>query len=100
MTAAEWLMHATKCKCNRNKFSHKKWNIFVCIDGAMNDAMKQNIRAKVASYLKRAEEIKTNSKNGSNKKKAVPEGGNSKDNKDDDDSGDPDRRRMMQRFEG
>jgi vacuolar protein-sorting-associated protein 4 len=81
MTAAEWLMHATKY-------------------GAMNDAMKQNIRAKVASYLKRAEEIKTNSKNGSNKKKAVPEGGNSKDNKDDDDSGDPDRKRMMQRFEG
>jgi vacuolar protein-sorting-associated protein 4 len=72
----------------------------LCVDGAMNDAMKQNIRAKVNSYLKRAEEIKNISKNGSNKKKAVPEGGNSKDNKDDDESGDPDRKRMMQKFEG
>ena len=66
----------------------------------MNDAMKQNIRGKVNSYLKRAEEIKDISKNGTNKKKAVSEGGNGKDNKDDDDSGDPDRKRMMQKFEG
>jgi hypothetical protein len=66
----------------------------------MNDAMKQNIRGKVNSYLKRAEEIKDISKNGSKKKKPVAEGGNSKDNKDDDDSGDPDRKRMMQKFEG
>jgi hypothetical protein len=66
----------------------------------MNDTMKQSIRAKVNSYLKRAEEIKDISKNGSGKKKAVADGGNSKDNKDDDDSGDPDRKRMMQKFEG
>jgi len=65
----------------------------------MNDAMKQNIRSKVNSYLKRAEEIKDISKNGSKKKKPVAEGGNSKDNKDDD-GGDPDRKRMMQKFEG
>jgi hypothetical protein len=51
-------------------------------------------------YIKRAEEIKDISKNGSGKKKAVADGGNSKDNKDDDDSGDPDRKRMMQKFEG
>ncbi|UJR13877.1 hypothetical protein I4U23_000885 [Adineta vaga] len=81
MTAAEWLMHAVKY-------------------GAMNEAMKQNIRAKVNSYLKRAEEIKELNKGGSGKKKAVADGGNSKDNKDDDDSGDPDRKRMMQKFEG
>ena len=62
--------------------------------------MKQNIRGKVNSYLKRAEEIKNNSKNPSNKKKAVVEGGNNKDNKDDEDSGDPDRKRMMAKFEG
>jgi hypothetical protein len=66
----------------------------------MNDAMKQNIRGKVNSYLKRAEEIKDISKNGSKKKKPVAEGGNSKDNKDDDDNVDPDRKRMMQKFEG
>jgi len=76
VTAAEWLMHAVKY-------------------GAMNDALKQNIRSKVDSYLKRAEEIKNN---GSKKKKAVAEGGNSKDNKDDDESSDPDRKRMMQKF--
>jgi hypothetical protein len=66
----------------------------------MNDAMKQNIRGKVNSYLKRAEEIKHITKNGPGKKKPIAEGGNSKDNKDDDDSGDPDRKRMMQKFEG
>jgi hypothetical protein len=98
MIAAEWLMHAVKCKCNENKLDLK--NVFVYIDAAMNDAMKQNIRAKVNSYLKRAEEIKENSKKGPGKKKAVPEGGNSKDNKDNDDSDDPDRKRMMQKFEG
>ncbi|CAF1329520.1 unnamed protein product [Adineta steineri] len=80
MTAAEWLMHAVKY-------------------GAMNDAMKQNIRAKVNSYLKRAEEIRDMSKSNSGKKKAVADGGNSKDNKDDED-GDPDKRKMMQKFEG
>jgi len=62
--------------------------------------MKQNIRAKVTSYIKRAEEIKDISKNGSKKKKAVADGGNSKDNKDDDESGDPEEKRMMQKFEG
>jgi len=65
----------------------------------MNDAMKKNIRGKVESYLKRAEEIKNNSKNGG-KKKPVSESGSMKDNKDDDDGGDPDRKRMMQKFEG
>ena len=66
----------------------------------MNDQLKQNIRAKVNSYVKRAEEIKGSSKNESGTKKAVAAGGNSKDNKDDDESGDPERRRMMQKFEG
>jgi hypothetical protein len=66
----------------------------------MNDGSKQNIRAKVNSYLKRAEEIKNISKNGSGKKKAVSEGGNSKNNRDDDDSGDAEKKRMMQKFEG
>ncbi|CAF1534536.1 unnamed protein product, partial [Rotaria sordida] len=81
MAAAECLMHAVKY-------------------GAMNDQLKQNIRAKVNSYIKRAEEIKGSPKNGPETKKAVAAGGNSKDNKDDDDSGDPERRRMMQKFEG
>lgn len=74
--------------------------LFEFVDGAMNEGMKQNIRGKVESYLNRAEEIKNNSKNPSNKKKAVVEGGNSKDNKDDEDSGDPERKRMMAKFEG
>jgi len=86
MRAAECLMHAMKY-------------------GAMNEQLKQNIRAKVNSYLKRAEEIKKPSTNASGKKKATADsangGGNSKDNKgDDDDAGDPDRKRMMQKFEG
>ncbi|CAF1109139.1 unnamed protein product [Rotaria sordida] len=86
MTAADWLMQAMKY-------------------GAMNAQMKQTIRPKIESYVKRAEEIKGILKNGPAKKKAVADGpngrGTSKDNKgDDDDSGDPDRRRMMQKFEG
>lgn len=75
----------------------------------MNDQMKQNIRGKVSSYVKRAEEIKSLSKNGNvTKKKPVADTtGNSKNSKDgkggggdDDESGDPERRRMMQKFEG
>ena len=71
----------------------------------MNPQMKQSIRPKIESYVKRAEEIKDIIKNGPVKKKAVADTangrGNSKDNKgDDDDSGDPDRKRMMQKFEG
>jgi vacuolar protein-sorting-associated protein 4 len=85
MTAADWLMQAMKY-------------------GAMNPQMKQNIRPKIESYVKRAEEIKDILKNGSTKKKAVADTangrGNSKDNKDDDDNGDPEKRRMMQKFEG
>ncbi|CAF2339249.1 unnamed protein product [Rotaria sp. Silwood2] len=86
MTAADWLMQAMKY-------------------GAMNTQMKQTIRPKIESYVKRAEEIKEILKKGPSKKKAVADGpngrGNSKDNKgDDDDSGDPDRKRMMQKFEG
>ena len=75
------------------------------LDGAMNAQMKQTIRPKIESYVKRAEEIKDILKNGGSKKKAIADTangrGNSKDNKgDDDDSGDPDRKRMMQKFEG
>lgn len=86
MTAADWLMQAMKY-------------------GAMNPQMKQTIRPKIESYVKRAEEIKNIMKNGAPKKKAVADGANgrggSKDNKgDDDDSGDPERKRMMQKFEG
>ncbi|CAF3343231.1 unnamed protein product [Rotaria sp. Silwood1] len=86
MTAADWLMQAMKY-------------------GAMNVQMKQTIRPKIESYVKRAEEIKEILKHAPSKKKAVadaPNGrGNSKDNKgDDDDNGDPDRKRMMQKFEG
>ena len=73
------------------------------LDGAMNPQMKQTIRPKIESYVKRAEEIKNIMKNGAPKKKAVADSANgrSKDNKgDDDESGDPERKRMMQRFEG
>lgn len=70
----------------------------------MNPQMKQTIRPKIESYVKRAEEIKEILKKGPVKKKAVAEAGstrgNSKDNKGDDDEGDPDKRRMMQKFEG
>jgi hypothetical protein len=71
----------------------------------MNAQMKQTMRSKVDSYLKRAEEIKEILKNGPVKKKAVADTangrGNPKDNKgDDDDNGDPEKKRMMQKFEG
>jgi vacuolar protein-sorting-associated protein 4 len=80
-------------------------NHLYILDGIMNPQMKQTIRPKIESYVKRAEEIKEILKHGSGKKKAVADSangrGNSKDNKgDDDDSGDPDKKRMMQRFEG
>ena len=71
----------------------------------MNAQMKQTIRPKIESYVKRAEEIKGILKNGGQKKKAVADTANgkanSKDNKgDDEDNGDPDKKRMMQKFEG
>ncbi|CAF2104306.1 unnamed protein product, partial [Rotaria magnacalcarata] len=76
MTAADWLFQAMKY-------------------GAMNPQMKQTIRPKIESYVKRADEIKELLKKGSTKKKAVADTstgrGNSKDNKgDEDDNGDPD----------
>jgi hypothetical protein len=87
-----------------------KYNDFisndVCIlDGAMNAQMKQVIRPKIESYVKRAELLGLISKNGPVKKKAVADSANgrenSKDNKgDDDDSGDPDKKRMLQKFDG
>ena len=75
------------------------------LDGAMNPQMKQTMRAKADSYLKRAEDIKKMLQNGGSKKKAVADSangrGNSKDNKgDDDDNADPEKKRMMQKFEG
>jgi len=74
------------------------------LDGVMNNETKHKLRAKVESYLKRAEELKNIAKNEPVKKKALvddgPGRGNSKDNRDDDDSGDSDRRRMMQKLEG
>jgi vacuolar protein-sorting-associated protein 4 len=70
----------------------------------MNEQTKQKIRAKVESYLKRAEELKNMAKQGPVKKKALADDGagrgNSRDNKDDDESGDPEKKRMIQKFEG
>lgn len=70
------------------------------IDGAMNDQLKKNIRDKVSTYIKRAEEIKGHSKDRDDHKKVTADGGSSKDKKDDDDGDDPDKKRMMRRFEG
>ncbi|CAF3186221.1 unnamed protein product [Rotaria sp. Silwood2] len=62
------------------------------------------MRAKIESYLKRAEELQNIVKNGPVKKKELADDDrgrkNSKDNKDDDESGDPERKRIMQKFEG
>ncbi|CAF3040830.1 unnamed protein product [Rotaria sp. Silwood2] len=62
------------------------------------------MRAKIESYLKRAEELQNMVKNGPVKKKELADDDrgrkNSKDNKDDDESGDPERKRIMQKFEG
>lgn len=67
----------------------------------MNPPMKQTIRPKIESYVKRAEEIKEILKNGSSKKKAVADTANGRSgNSKDDDEGDPDKKRMMQKFEG
>ncbi|CAM4854957.1 unnamed protein product [Rotaria socialis] len=85
MTATDWLFRAMKY-------------------GEMNPQMKQAIRPKIESYMKRAEEIVQALKKGSTKEKAVVDTstgrGNSNDNKgDDDDNGDPDRKRMVEHFE-
>ncbi|CAM4866752.1 unnamed protein product [Rotaria socialis] len=73
MTATDWLFRAMKY-------------------GEMNPQMKQAIRPKIESYMKRAEEIVQALKKGSTKEKAVVDTstgrGNSNDNKgDDDDNG-------------
>ena len=103
MTAAHWLMQAMKCQYST--IIDRPCRTILVLDRAMNPQMKQTVRPKIESYVKRAEEIKNILKNGAPKKKAVADGANgrggSKDNKgDDDESGDPDRRRMMQKFEG
>jgi hypothetical protein len=70
----------------------------------MNEQMKQNLRAKANSYLKRAEEIVDLLKNGSDKKKTAAVDasgrGDSSNKGDDTDSGDIDQKRMMKKFEG
>ncbi|UJR33321.1 hypothetical protein I4U23_020771 [Adineta vaga] len=86
MAAADWFIHATKY-------------------GTMNDETKKRLRAKVATYLKRAEEIKNISNKKPSGRETVPNnhGGNerSKTRQDcDEDNDDPDKRRMMQKFEG
>ncbi|CAF4353776.1 unnamed protein product [Rotaria sp. Silwood2] len=86
MAAADWFMHAIKY-------------------GVMNAPTKQNIRAKVKTYIQRAEDIKNMSDNKSKKKLAVVSDDNdqrnSKRNKvSDDDNVDVDKKRMMQKFEG
>ncbi len=71
----------------------------------MNGTTKQHIRAKVDSYLKRAEEIKNMAESKPLKNQAVASDGTGrgspKGNKsNDDDSGDLDKKRMMQKFQG
>ncbi|CAF2994986.1 unnamed protein product [Rotaria sp. Silwood2] len=87
MTAADWLMQTMKY-------------------GALNVQMKQVIRPKVESYVRRAEEIKEVLKNGSAKKKPIAntsnERGNAKDNKgndDDENNRDVNRKLRLLKFE-
>ncbi|CAF4927583.1 unnamed protein product [Rotaria sp. Silwood1] len=80
MTAAHWLMQAIKY-------------------GGMNAQLKQTIRPKIASYIKRAEEIDLILK-----KKQVADGcndhGNARNNKNNSDSSDSDYKQLKQKFEG
>jgi len=71
----------------------------------MSGPTKQHIRAKVDSYLKRAEEIKNMAEGKPLKNQAVASDvtgrGSPKGNKiNDDDNGDSDKKRMMQKFQG
>jgi hypothetical protein len=71
----------------------------------MNESTKQNIRGKVKSYLKRAEEIQNIMSKTPSKKTPVASGamgpGNSNNNKGSDgENEDPEKKRMMQKFEG
>ncbi|CAF4002625.1 unnamed protein product, partial [Rotaria sordida] len=86
MAAADWFMHAIKY-------------------GVMNEPTKQKIRAKVKTYIQRAEDIKNMKDYKPKKKQAVAsddnDHGSSKRNRvSDDDNVDLDKKRMMQRFEG
>jgi hypothetical protein len=60
----------------------------------MTPTMKQNIRDKVNSYLKRAEDIKNRADTKPSKKSPVPSNPSGRDDED------PDKRRMVQKFEG
>jgi hypothetical protein len=62
----------------------------------MNASMKQNIRRKADTYLKRAEEIKKTTEKIPPTKSSAP----SNPPRRDDDNEDPDRKRMLQKFEG
>jgi hypothetical protein len=65
--------------------------IYFFLDGKMNDSMKQNIRGKANTYLKRAEELKKlPDKTPTPTKANVPAEG----------SQDQDTVRMMQKFQG
>ncbi|CAF3645531.1 unnamed protein product [Rotaria sp. Silwood1] len=73
--------------------------------GIMSENTKKTIRAKIESYLKRAEELQNIVKHGPVKKKELADDNrdrrNSKDNKDDDNEiSDPERKQLMQKFEG
>jgi hypothetical protein len=74
------------------------------LDGSMNDQTKQNIRRKVATYIKRAEEIKKITKQAPQEKKPVASDatgrGSPQSNRKNEDEGDVDKQRMMQKFEG
>jgi hypothetical protein len=66
----------------------------------MNADTKQNIRAKVSTYLKRVGEIKNISQREPSRKQPVIDGRSRANEGNDADQGDSEKRRMMQKFEG
>jgi hypothetical protein len=78
-------------------------NHIYILDETMNSEMKQVLRPKIESYLKRVQKLREILKNGPGKKEAVADSANTRGNakyEADDDSTGPDKERMMQKFEG
>jgi len=75
---------------------YRNSKLYVLLDGAMNDQMKQEIRCKAKSYVERAEKIK----NISDKKPPENQTVSNKPTRPREEEKDPDKLRMKQKFEG
>lgn len=75
---------------------YRNSKLYVLLDGAMNDQMKQEIRRKVKTYIERAEKIKGTA----DQKPPENQPASSKPTRPREEEKDPDKMRMKQKFEG